>query len=181
MAMIESRLRVIPPPAESAVMFFTFGQAVPQPRPKITVRCGFGQAYVPREHPIHAWRAEVEDSCREAFQKLRRETLRGPVAICIEVMAERPKGHWLRSGAMSAAGKKAGPPRGDWDNFSKAIQDSVVDAGGIEDDRNATGPNAVLVRWAMLDEAPGALVWVAAAETVACVWGDARIVMETCA
>lgn len=160
------RLRVLPPTDARAAVFFAFGQAVPQPRPRVSVRCGFGRAYVPAGHPIHAWRAEVEAACRREL----RETLAGPAAVCIEVRVERPRSHWTTKGGLSAAGRRADPP-GDWDNLAKAIQDAIVDARGIEDDRLVVGPNVVLKRWAEVDETPGAAVWVAPADSVWCTWG----------
>lgn len=159
------RLRVLPP--DRAAMFFVFGDCVPQPRPRVAVRCGFGQAYVPKGHAVHAWRASVEDACRKAM----RETLRGPVALCLEIRVERPAGHWTTKGGLSAAGRRATEPAGDWDNLAKAIQDAIVDAAGIEDDRKAAGPNVVWKRWCEPEEAPGALVWIAPAESVWCTWG----------
>lgn len=161
------RLRVIPPADTRAAVLFVFGQAVPQPRPRVSVRCGFGRAYVPAGHPIHAWRAEVEAAARREI----RETIAGPVALCVEIRLERPASHWTTAGALSAAGRRATEPPGDWDNLVKAIQDAIVDSAGIEDDRRVVGPNVVMKRWAEVDETPGAAVWVAPADAVWCTWG----------
>jgi Holliday junction resolvase RusA-like endonuclease len=162
-----SRLKVVPPGGQAAV-FFVFGNAVPQPRPRVSVRCGFGHAYVPAKHPIHAWRASVEAACRRAI----RRTISGPVAVCIDIRISRPPSHWTTKGLLSAAGRRATEPGGDWDNLAKAIQDAIVDAAGIEDDRQACGPNVVCKRWAVPGEESGALVWVSPAELVWCVWGS---------
>ena len=40
---------------------FIPGDPVPQPRPRITVRGRHGVAYVPKDHPIHEWRAKVRE------------------------------------------------------------------------------------------------------------------------
>lgn len=170
---MSGRLRILAPGVPAAV-FFALGNPVPQPRAKVTVRCGFGQAYVPKGHAVHAWRAEVEAACRDAI----RETIRGPVAMAIEIAADRPRSHFTRRGALSAAGRAATEPPGDWDNLAKAIQDAMVDAAGIEDDRKACGPNVVWKRWTRhTDGSPtenaGAMVWVAPAELVWCTWGAA--------
>jgi len=167
---VASRLRVVPPGGQAAV-FFVFGNAVPQPRPRVSVRCGFGHAYVPAKHPIHAWRASVEAACRQAI----RRTISGPVAVCIDIRISRPPSHWTTKGLLSAAGRRATEPGGDWDNLAKAIQDAIVDAAGIEDDRQACGPNVVCKRWCDRDETPGARVWVAPAESVWCRWGSIEI------
>jgi len=160
-----TRLIVLPP--KSCSRFFAFGQAVPQPRARVAVRGRFAQAYVPREHAIHAWRQSVEMICRQVM----RETIRGPVAVCLEIRLERPASHWTSKGELSAAGRRAGEAPGDWDNYAKAIQDAIVDAAGIEDDRQASGPNVVWKRWCERDEEPGVLVVIAPAETVWCTWG----------
>jgi len=165
-----SRLRVILPGGQAAA-FFVFGNAVPQPRPRVSVRCGFGHAYVPAKHPIHAWRASVEAACRQAI----RRTISGPVAVCIDIRISRPPSHWTTKGFLSAAGHRATEPGGDWDNLAKAIQDAIVDAAGIEDDRQACGPNVVCKRWCDREETPGARVWVAPSESVWCRWGSIEI------
>ena len=163
----ENRL-VVKHPCGLASVFFVVGEAIPQPRPRVTVRCGFGTAYVPKGHKIHQWRASVEKECRRAI----RETITGPVALCMEIRIERPAGHFTTRGELSAAGKRITEPGGDWDNLGKAIQDAIVDAAGIEDDRKACGPNVVYKRWALPGEGSGALVWVSPAELVWCVWGS---------
>jgi Holliday junction resolvase RusA-like endonuclease len=164
--MSEQRL-VVNHPGGQAEVFFVFGQAVPQPRPKVTVRCGFGQAYVPKKHAIHRWRASVEDECRKAIL----ETIAGPVALCIEIRVKRPDSHFTKRGELSSTGRAVIEPAGDWDNLAKAIQDAIVDAAGIEDDRKACGPNVVYKRWATANEDSGAIVWVSPAELVWCTWG----------
>lgn len=40
---------------------FVPGVPIPQPRPRITVRGRHGVAYVPKDHPIHEWRAKVRE------------------------------------------------------------------------------------------------------------------------
>jgi Holliday junction resolvase RusA-like endonuclease len=47
------------------ISFFVSGKPVPQPRPRITVRGRHGVAYVPKGHPIHAWRAKVRERMLE--------------------------------------------------------------------------------------------------------------------
>jgi len=160
-----THLRVVPP--EGAVSFLVAGQPVPQPRARVTVRGSFAHAYVPSRHPIHVWRAMVEAACRGCSSGC----LAGPVAVCVELRVERPKGHWTTRGTLSAAGRRAGEPPGDWDNYAKAIQDAIVDTRVIGDDRQVVGPNAIVKRWAEPHEAPGAVVWIAPAREVWCTWG----------
>ena len=163
----EDRLKVNHPCGLASV-FFVVGEAIPQPRPRITVRCGFGTAYVPKGHKIHQWRASVEKECRKSI----RETITGPVALCMEIMIARPESHFTKRGELSAAGRRITEPGGDWDNLAKAIQDAIVDAAGIEDDRKACGPNVVWKRWACPGKPSAAMVWVSPADLVWCVWGS---------
>lgn len=168
----ECRLAVSPPIDGQAMVFFALGCPVPQPRARITVRGGVGRGYVPAAHAIHAWRAEVAASCREAI----RRTISGPTALAIELICPRPKSHWTKGGSLSRAGQRSEEPPGDWDNYAKAIQDAMVDAAALEDDRAVVGPNVVWKRWADREETAGAVVWIAPARSVWCRWGACKAV-----
>jgi Holliday junction resolvase RusA-like endonuclease len=160
-----SRL-VINLPATYAV-FFAMGRPVPQPRHSVGRGFGrFPQAYIPSDHPVRAWKAEVEEACAKAMRNM----MPGRIALAIELLMPRPGDHWTKSGKLSSRGVDA-VPRGDWDNIAKAIQDAMVDAGRIEDDRFVVGPTVVWKRWAEAIENVGAMVVLAPADEVWCVWG----------
>jgi len=104
------------------------GQPVPQPRARISTRGGFGQAYTPTAHPIHAYRQAVQIAALAAGAKTGRG---GPVRLSIEAVFARPPSHWTRTGLS----KSAKPwPRGDGDNVAKGVQDALTDAGVWTDD-----------------------------------------------
>ena len=100
------------------------GQPVPQPRARISTRGGFGRAYTPTAHPIHAYRQAVQLAARDA-------RVSGPVRLAIEAVFARPPSHWLKSGL-----KKDAPrwPNADGDNVAKGVADALTDAGVWRDD-----------------------------------------------
>lgn len=103
------------------ITFSIPGDPVPQPRPRVTTRGGFGRAYVPRSHAVHGFREAVQLAARAAGATPHGE----PVEVVIDAVFARPKSH-----------RKDGPalPRQDVDNLAKSVLDALT---GIawDDDR----------------------------------------------
>jgi Holliday junction resolvase RusA-like endonuclease len=101
------------------VTFSVPGDPVPQPRPKISTRGGFGRAYVEAKHPIHAYRKSIQLAAVDAG--LRPYT--GTVEVIIDAVFARPKSHLTAKGAT----RKTAPqlPRPDVDNIGKAVLDAI--------------------------------------------------------
>ena len=103
------------------ITFSIPGDPVPQPRPRVTTRGGFGRAYVPRSHAVHGFRQAVQLAARAAGATPHGE----PVEVVIDAVFARPKSH-----------RKDGPalPRQDVDNLAKSVLDALT---GIawDDDR----------------------------------------------
>jgi Holliday junction resolvase RusA-like endonuclease len=107
----------------SPVTFEIAGDPVPQPRPRVSTAGGFARAYVPKTHPVHAYRQAVALAARAAG--LRDEAR--PVSVVIDAVFGRPKSHLNKSGVKASAPQL---PRPDVDNIGKAVLDSLQDVMG---------------------------------------------------
>jgi len=103
------------------IVFVVPGDPVPQPRPSITMRGGFGQAYVPRDHRIHVYRLAIHCA---ALAQSRGRQITGPVIVEIFAAFARPKSHWRADGLSKDA--PVLPPKADVDNVAKGILDALT-------------------------------------------------------
>jgi Holliday junction resolvase RusA-like endonuclease len=110
-----------------AVTFTIAGEPVPQPRPRVSTRGGFARAYVPKEHPVHAYRKAIADAADEAGLVAQDE----PLNVVIDAVFVRPKSHLTKTGVKPTAPRL---PRPDVDNLAKAVLDALQDV--IGDDTN---------------------------------------------
>ena len=103
--------------------FSIAGDPVPQPRPKITTRGGFGRAYVEGKHPIHAYRLAIAAAARAAGLSQATQ----PLSVIVDAVVARPKSHMTKVGI-----RKGAPvlPRPDVDNLGKAVLDGLQDVIG---------------------------------------------------
>jgi Holliday junction resolvase RusA-like endonuclease len=110
-----------------AITFSVPGDPVPQPRPRVSTVGGFGRAYVPKTHPVHAYRQAVAIAARAAG--LAQAT--APVSVIVDAVFARPKTHLTKSGVKASA---PALPRPDVDNLGKAVLDALQEVMG--DDTN---------------------------------------------
>lgn len=106
-----------------SVSFTVAGQPVPQPRPRVSTAGGFARAYVPKQHPVHAYREAIAAAARGAGLTTTGEVLN----VVIDAVFERPKSHLRKSGVKLDAPKL---PRPDVDNLAKAVLDALQDVIG---------------------------------------------------
>ena len=106
-----------------AVTFTIAGEPVPQPRPRVSTRGGFARAYVPKEHPVHAYRKAIAEAADEAGLVAQDE----PLNVVIDAIFERPKSHMTKTGVKATAPRL---PRPDVDNLAKAVLDALQDVIG---------------------------------------------------
>ena len=102
------------------------GQPVPQPRPRVSTRGGFGRAYTPSAHPIHAYRQAITLMARTA------KRITGAAVLEVEAIFARPASHWRKHDLKPSAPQWV---KGiDGDNVLKGVQDALTDAGLWDDD-----------------------------------------------
>lgn len=106
-----------------AVTFSVPGDPVPQPRPRVSTRGGFGRAYVPRDHPVHVYRQAIALTAKAAGLSPTTE----PLNVVIDAVFARPKSHLTKSGVSSRAPRL---PRPDCDNIAKSVLDALQDVIG---------------------------------------------------
>jgi len=106
-----------------AVTFSVIGQPVPQPRPRVSTAGGFARAYVPKDHPVHAYRQSLAAAARDAGLSDSGE----PLNVVIDAVFARPKSHMRKSGVKADAPRL---PRPDVDNLAKAVLDAMQDVMG---------------------------------------------------
>lgn len=107
-------------------MSWTFtveGDPVPQPRPRVSTRGGFARAYVPKTHPVHAYRQAIAAAARGAGLTATGE----PLNVVIDAVFARPKSHMRKTGVKPDAPRL---PRPDVDNIGKAVLDALQDVVG---------------------------------------------------
>ena len=122
------------------------GEPVPQPRPRVA----HGRAYVPKSHPIHAYRQAVAILAKVQWGK---GVLSGPVGVDMEFVLERPRRLVWKSRPMVAQWHTGKP---DSDNLAKAVLDSML--GVVIEDDDQVCRLSVIKRYAAGGELPGVLV-----------------------
>jgi Holliday junction resolvase RusA-like endonuclease len=102
------------------------GQPVPQPRPRVSTRGGFGRAYTPTTHPIHVYRQAIKLVAMASGKKIA-----GPTALVVDAVFQRPQSHWRKHDLKPDAPPW---PNADGDNVLKGVADALTDAGVWGDD-----------------------------------------------
>ena len=115
------------------------GTPVPQPRPRISTRGGIGRAYVPKDHPIHAYREAIAAAAKESGVYFK-----GAVALSVEAVFARPASHWRKHDLRPDAPQW---PKADGDNVLKGIADALTDGGAWDDDDQVV-EWSIVKRWA---------------------------------
>jgi Holliday junction resolvase RusA-like endonuclease len=110
-----------------ALTFEVPGDPVPQPRPRVTTRGGFGRAYTPTSHPINAYRQAIAVAARAAGAT---PTDRAPLTLIVDLVFARPKSHYRKSGVRDDAPTL---PRADCSNVLKGIEDSLNGVAWVDD------------------------------------------------
>jgi len=110
-----------------SICFEVSGDPVPQPRARISTRGGFGRAYTPGDHPIHAYREAVAAAARAAGAE---PTDAAPITLIVDLVFARPKSHYRKAGLRADAPKL---PRPDCSNVLKGIEDALNGVAWVDD------------------------------------------------
>lgn len=124
------------------------GQPVPQPRPRVSTRGGFGRAYTPKGHAIHAYRQAI------TLMAGQQRNVTGAVELEVEAVFARPPSHWRKHDLRPDAPPW---PRADGDNLLKGIADAITDSGLWTDD-DAVVFWSIRKRWAARNESARTLI-----------------------
>lgn len=141
----------------AAVTFTVNGQPVPQPRPKVSTVGGFGRAYVPTRHPIHAYRQAVALTAKASGVT----PADGAVVVQIDCVFARPPSHLNKAGVPRSSAPPF-PPKCDWDNLGKGVCDALVGIAFHDDEQIIDG--RCTKRYAAKGEPAGTRVTIAPAD-----------------
>ena len=100
------------------ISFTISGDPVAQPRHKITTRGKFARAYIPKDHPIHGYKQEVQLAAKVAMAG--KDPVEGAVEVAIVFCFARPKSH---TKAQRLDDRHTQKP--DLDNLTKAVLDAL--------------------------------------------------------
>ena len=113
------------------ITFEVPGQPVPQPRPRVSTRGGFGRAYTPKGHAIHAYREAIRLVAKSAAWES--GPADSPIAVEIDCYFGRPPSHLTKSVQVRPEAPKL-PTKADVDNLAKGILDAITDSGAFWQD-----------------------------------------------
>jgi Holliday junction resolvase RusA-like endonuclease len=135
------------------------GAPVGKGRPRFTVRDGEPRTHTPPQT------ARAEAHLRMLWLEAGRPHVRGPVAMRVEVVVERPKSHWRANGQLGTHGLLVKHPVRvpDLDNVCKLIADALQHLAFAGD--SAIVRLVAVRRWANPGETAHTIVRVASAET----------------
>ena len=102
---------------------------VPQPRPRVTMRGKFAQAYTPGTHPVHDFKIDVRHTCQQTWNE-------GPLDLAfflgVEFFFPRPGNKIWKTKSMPAEYRLQRP---DLDNLVKPIKDCLTGIVWSDDNR----------------------------------------------
>ena len=114
------------------LLFFVPGKPIPQPRHRVAIRGRYATAYIPRNSPIHFWKALVRSCAEKALASEIRDTFaqsgyssateqrgKNPAfGVCLTFLLPKPKSNKTEQPTA----------RPDLDNLAKAVLDALTGA-----------------------------------------------------
>ena len=93
---------------------------VPQPRPRVTTRGKFAQAYVPANHAVHDFKLDVKHTCQQHYQG---DVMDMAFVLQADFYFPRPANKIWKKKSMPREYYKG---RKDTDNLAKAVMDVLT-------------------------------------------------------
>ena len=116
----------------SIELFFVVpGEPVAQPRHRVSTIGGRARTYLPKSHPVHAYKAAIRAAFIEAAGKWK--TITGPVQLNVYCSFAMPAS-WSKKKRAELQGA-IHDSKPDWDNVGKAVCDALTDCGVWVDDK----------------------------------------------
>ena len=127
--------------------FLVIGKPVGQPRHRVSTIGGRGRLYLPKSHPVHAYKAAI----KVAFTGVAGdwETITGPVQLSVHCRFAMPNS-WSRKKRCEMQGTLH-DSKPDADNVVKAVKDALTDAGVWLDD-SQVALEFVSKRWSIMSQ-----------------------------
>ena len=113
------------------VQFIVPGEPVGQPRHRVSTIGGRGRLYLPKSHPVHAYKAAIRAAFIGAAGRWR--TITGPVRLSVYCRFQIPASWSNKKAQQHDTNFHCGKP--DADNVLKAIEDELTDCGAWTDDK----------------------------------------------
>lgn len=141
------------------------GTPIPQPRHRVGAGfSGHPRAYLPPDHPVHAWKQVIVFGWRSSGQ---RAPLAGQLELRLTFRLPRPARHYGKG--RNASRLLPSAPAGhaqtpDVDNLTKAVMDALTTARAWADDAQVAFLTVSKV-WCSPGEAPGVLIVLSAMES----------------
>ena len=132
--------------------FIVPGEPVAQPRHRVRTIGKRSMLYLPKSHPVHAYKAAI----RVAFVAVagKWKTITGPVQLSVYCRFEMPKSWSKKKRSESQGILHDGKP--DADNVLKAVEDALTDCGVWSDDKQVASA-FISKRWS---ETPQTEIWI---------------------
>ena len=134
------------------IIFTVPGEPVAQPRHRVSTIGGRGRLYLPKSHPVHAYKAAIRAAFIEAAGKFK--TITGPVQLSVHCRFEMPKS-WSKKKRSGLVGNLH-DRKPDGDNVLKAVKDALTDCGVWNDDAQVA-LEFIGKRWS---ETPQTEIWI---------------------
>ena len=134
------------------LLFVVPGEPVAQPRHRVSTIGGRGRLYLPKSHPVNAYKAAIKAAFMDAAGKWK--TVTGPIQLNVYCSFSMPASWSKKKRAESQGALHDAKP--DSDNVLKAVKDALTDCGVWIDDKQVALAS-ISKRWSVT---PQTEIWI---------------------